>query len=74
MESVSPVDAAPVPVAAMPEPALVVASTPSPVPLAAPAPIVMAPVIQSESPLRFVWVPLAVGVSTILAMLPRKRS
>jgi hypothetical protein len=24
------------------------------------------------SPLRFMWVPLAIGYSTILAMLPRK--
>jgi hypothetical protein len=41
-------------------------------PPAAPA-IVMAPVIQSESPLRFAWVPLAIGYSTVLAMLPRPR-
>ena len=37
-----------------------------------PAPVVMAPVVTSESPLRFAWVPLAIGYSTILAMLPRK--
>ena len=36
------------------------------------APVVLAPVIQSEGPLRFMWVPLAIGYSTILAMLPRR--
>jgi hypothetical protein len=41
--------------------------------VAAPAPIVVAPVVESESPLRFAWVPLAIGYATILAMLPRKR-
>jgi hypothetical protein len=34
----------------------------------------MAPVVESESPLRFVWLPLAIGYSTILAMLPRTHS
>ena len=42
-------------------------------PAAADETIVMAPVIQSESPLRFAWVPLAIGYTTILAMLPRTR-
>ena len=42
-------------------------------PAAAPETIVMAPVIPSESPLRFAWVPLAIGYTTILAMLPRAR-
>jgi len=39
----------------------------------APQAVVMAPVIASESPLRFAWVPLAIGYTTILAMLPRSR-
>ena len=39
----------------------------------APKAIVMAPVVTSESPLRFAWVPLAIGYTTILAMLPRPR-
>ncbi len=66
--------------AAAPPPAPVAASAPvvtpspaAPVPAepAAP-PIVMAPVVQSEMPLRFVWVPLAIGYATLLAMLPRR--
>jgi hypothetical protein len=44
-----------------------------PAPQAPVEPVVMAPVIASESPLRFAWVPLAIGYSTILAMLPRRR-
>ena len=40
----------------------------------APQAIVMAPVVASESPLRFAWVPLAIGYTTILAMLPRPRN
>ena len=69
----------PPPVAVAPEPpkpALPPPPPPSPPPAppaAAVAPVVMAPVIESESPLRFAWVPLAIGISTILAMLPRRR-
>jgi hypothetical protein len=47
------------------------AAAPAPAP---PAPIVMVPVVQSEMPLRFVWVPLAIGYATLLAMLPRGRA
>ena len=58
----------PAPVAAAPAPA----PPPVPAPAKVAAPVVLAPVIQSEGPLRFMWVPLAIGYSTILAMLPRK--
>lgn len=60
----------PAPVASAPAPAP--APPPAPVPAKVAAPVVLAPVIQSEGPLRFMWVPLAIGYSTILAMLPRK--